>query len=240
MVNMSDFRNLPGYPKLDTLEPLLQAYWILAIAEDKLAIKHLSAKQLSNLAEQLKIDLPALAISRAFARVRGEIKAKKEGDIYYSLMEKGRNRLLGKILKREDVQELFSQELLKKFGEKFQKDFNQLSINFTNNCGDGVAFFLRKILEKTIYKVFAKQNKLDALKDKGGKFLGLDKMLKIASNEEVAGEPIMLARTYKNVAGIKFLGDTAAHNFIINVDMPEIIPQLPFIITAFKEIADKM
>jgi len=37
--------------------------------------------------------------------------------------------------------------------------------------------------------------------------------------------------------GIKFLGDTAAHNPMVNVDVADILPQMPFIVTAYKELA---
>jgi len=44
-------------------------------------------------------------------------------------------------------------------------------------------------------------------------------------------------KTAEKIEGIKFLGDTSAHNPLVNVDMETILPQMPFIITAYKELA---
>ncbi len=47
-------------------------------------------------------------------------------------------------------------------------------------------------------------------------------------------------KTAKEIQGIKFLGDTSAHNPLTEVDMKTIIPQMPYIITAYKELAKKL
>jgi len=46
-----------------------------------------------------------------------------------------------------------------------------------------------------------------------------------------------VSKTANEIKGLKFLGDTAAHNPLVGVDMASIIPQMPFIITAYKELA---
>ena len=50
----------------------------------------------------------------------------------------------------------------------------------------------------------------------------------------------MLPKTAKLIEGIKFLGDSAAHNPLTNVEMDTIIPQMPYIITAYEEISTKL
>jgi len=49
-----------------------------------------------------------------------------------------------------------------------------------------------------------------------------------------------MPKTAKEINGIKFLGDASAHNPLINVEMKTIIPQMPFIITAYEELSKKL
>ena len=58
--------------------------------------------------------------------------------------------------------------------------------------------------------------------------------------EKVGGVPFLMSRTGREIKRIKFLGDTAAHNPLTNVEMNTIIPQMPFIITAFEELAKRL
>ena len=62
-------------------------------------------------------------------------------------------------------------------------------------------------------------------------------MVDIAAREKVGGLPILTGKTASEIRGVKFLGDTAAHNPLVDVDMKTIIPQMPFLITAFGELA---
>ena len=48
----------------------------------------------------------------------------------------------------------------------------------------------------------------------------------------------MLPKTVSKLQGIKFLGDTSAHNPLTNVKMETILPQMPFIITAYEELSN--
>jgi hypothetical protein len=47
----------------------------------------------------------------------------------------------------------------------------------------------------------------------------------------------LIPKTANEIKGLKFLGDTAAHNPLVSVDMKTIVPQMPYIITAFEELA---
>lgn len=135
--------------------------------------------------------------------------------------------------------ELFSDELVKKLGNDFSEEISDLQWNF-GKSGTCTAFLLRKILEKMIFLTFAK-NGLDAkLKDIKGKFIGLESMMNLASSEKVGGLHFLMPKTSENIKGIKFLGDTSAHNPLSNVDMKTIIPQMPFIITAYEELSKKL
>ncbi len=62
-------------------------------------------------------------------------------------------------------------------------------------------------------------------------------MIDIASREKVSGLPVLTGKTATELRGIKFLGDTAAHNPLVDVEMPTIVPQMPFLITALGELS---
>jgi hypothetical protein len=142
--------------------------------------------------------------------------------------------------KIETIEEnLFSEELLKKLGNSFETEINDLRLNF-NHSGTCTAFLLRKILEKLIFKTFAKNNLSQKLEDQSGRGIGLEAMVNIARSEKIAGVPFLIPKTGEKIKGIKFLGDVSAHNPLTNVDMETIIPQMPYIITAYKELAEKL
>lgn len=134
--------------------------------------------------------------------------------------------------------ELFESSMIKKFGSDFETELADLHLNFgrSGNCS---AFLLRKILEKLIYITFAKAKLLHKIEDRGvpGRIVGLDAMIKAATQEKGAdGRPFLTVNTAKNIEGLKFLGDASAHNPLTEVDMKTILPQMPFIITAYKEL----
>lgn len=151
-------------------------------------------------------------------------------------------RLIGKNKKVREIEyDLFSNGLLKKLGKDFNVELGDLQHNF-DKSGTCTAFLLRKILEKLIYLAFAKHGLELKLEDKAqtGRLVGLESMIGIAVSEKISGIPFLTSKTAKEIRGIKFLGDAAAHNPLINVGMETIIPQMPFIIAAFEELAKKM
>lgn len=142
--------------------------------------------------------------------------------------------------KVQNIEEaLFSKDFLEKLGRSFEIEINDLHLNF-NNSGNCTAFLLRKILEKLLYITFAKANISSKLEDASGKMLGLEAIINIASVEKIAGVPFLIPKTGEKIKGIKFLGDVSAHNPLTNVDMETIIPQMPYIITAYKELAERL
>lgn len=133
---------------------------------------------------------------------------------------------------------LFDSALVGKFGKDFKQDISDLHLNF-GKSGNCTAFLLRKILEKLIYITFAKASLLHKIEDKSspGRIVGLDAMIKAAVQEKrIDGKPFLTANTARNIEGLKFLGDASAHNPLTEVDMKTILPQMPFIITAYKEL----
>lgn len=97
------------------------------------------------------------------------------------------------------------------------------------------------MLEKALFIALCKNGAGEKkLKDDKGGYAGLSTMLDLASQEKVDGTPFMTPHTIKKITGIKFLGDTAAHNFLINVEMEDIEPQMPFIIAALKELSKRL
>jgi hypothetical protein len=133
--------------------------------------------------------------------------------------------------------ELFDDVLVKKLGKNFEIEIADLLHNFSKS-GNCSAFLLRKILEKLIYITFAKHGLESKLEDKNspGRIIGLEAMINASAQEKIGGIPLLTSATAQAIRGVKFLGDASAHNPLTNVDMKTIIPQMPFIITAYKEL----
>lgn len=165
------------------------------------------------------------------------------------LTRRGKRRSFEYIQKREHMskgagdieQNLFADDLVKKLEKDFSVELTDLRLSFgrSGNCS---AFLLRKILEKLIYITFARNGLESKLKDKScvGKLVGLESMINIASSEKIDGAPFIIPKTAREIGGIKFLGDASAHNPLTDVDMQTIIPQMPFIITAYKELVSHL
>lgn len=175
-------------------------------------------------------------ISKALAGARFLTRVGKSGSFRYKQRTSPVSR------KIESVEEqLFSGELVGKLGNAFKTEIEDLHLNF-GRSGTCTAFLLRKMLEKAIFLVFAKQGLEKKLEDKTGtgRLLGLDAMVDTAAREKIGGIPVLLPHTAEKIKGIKFLGDTSAHNPLANVDTETILPQMPYIITAYKELAERL
>ncbi len=135
--------------------------------------------------------------------------------------------------------DLFSDSLINSMGEDFKEEIKDLHLNY-GQSGTCTSFLLRKILEKLIFLGFAKNSLSDKLKDSRGDFLGLKAMLNMASSTKIGGKTFLMPKTAKSIEGIKFLGDTSAHNPLTNVSIRTIIPQMPFIITAYEELSKNL
>jgi hypothetical protein len=133
------------------------------------------------------------------------------------------------------------EEVVKALGKAFETDIRDLQLN-NNQSANCTAFLLRKMLEKLIFKAFAKHGKLDLLmKDKKTKkLMGLDDMLGGAANTQVDGKPYLSASSEKKIRAAKFLGDTAAHNPNAYAHHEEIRDNMAYVITAFEELASKL
>jgi hypothetical protein len=135
--------------------------------------------------------------------------------------------------------QFLSEDLLRALGSNFETEIGDLQLNF-GKSGTCTAFLLRKILEKLIFIAFAKNDLNDKLKDEKGDLIGLKTMLKMCTAQKVNGKPFLMPKTAKEIEGVKFLGDTSAHNPLINVKMQTIIPVMPFITTAYEELSKKL
>jgi len=136
-------------------------------------------------------------------------------------------------------EDILPEKLIKALGKEFETEIKDLKLNF-GTSGTCSAFLLRKILEKLIFLTFAKNGISDKIKDKKNDFVGLKTMLNMAVMCKIHGKPFLMPRTAKAIEGIKFLGDTSAHNPLVNVHMKTIIPVMPFIITAYDELSKKL
>jgi hypothetical protein len=179
------------------------------------------------------------------AEIIHAIKPAEDTINYWVLTSVSRERalgLIGKTSKIRDIEdELFSRGLLKHLKKDFGKELEELQSNFGKN-GNCTAFLLRKILEKLVIVVFLKTGSGHLLEDKGrpGGWVGLKDMIEIAAREKVSGVPFLMPKTANEIKGIKFLGDTAAHNPLVGVDVRTILPQMPYIITAYEELAKRL
>ena len=164
---------------------------------------------------------------------------------FWVLASLSQERVLLMINKNKKVlvieEELFSDRLIKKLKKDFDVEIDDLQHNF-GRSGNCTAFLLRKILEKLIYITFSRYGVQAKLEDKTqpGRLVGLGTMINFASSEKVRSIPFLMPKTAKEIKGIKFLGDVAAHNPLTNVDMKTIIPQMPYIITAYEELIKKL
>jgi len=136
----------------------------------------------------------------------------------------------------KDLNKILSEITKKKLGERFQQEIRELNIAFTYDCGTSGAFLLRKILEKMIILVLNSNSQSSLLKDGNGKSRGLEALINICSQNKIKNNFILQNQTAQKLLGIKFLGDIAAHNPIANVDLETLNPQLPYWITAVKEL----
>jgi len=173
------------------------------------------------------------------------VKAKGHRGNYWVLANIKRDDALRSIGKKRKVleleEDLFSGTLAKRLSRDFGRELKELRHNFGEN-GNCTAFLLRKILEKLIIIVFGKNRKDKLLEDKSrpGGWIGLKDMIEVAAREKLNGVPFLVPKTASEIKGIKFLGDTAAHNPLVSVDSSTILPQMPYIITAYEELAKRL
>ena len=132
------------------------------------------------------------------------------------------------------------QDTVRRLGREFKIEIDGLSLVWDRH-GDCVAFLLRKILEKAIYIAFARNKMLNVLKHKDfKKFVGLQEMIKIASTTNAKdGTPFLSTKVAGELEGIKFLGDTAAHDFLYNVQMKDVEREMVYISIALGQLSKK-
>lgn len=135
--------------------------------------------------------------------------------------------------------EVFPEELTKLLEQDFKTELKDLRLNYgaSGNC---TAFLLRKILEKLIFITFAKHGQDQKLRGPNGNFVSLTPMLKLATECKVNGKPYLMPKTAQEIGGIKFLGDTSAHNPLVDVSMRTIELAMPYITTAYLELSKKL
>jgi predicted transcriptional regulator len=179
------------------------------------------------------------------AEIIHSVRAKGSRGNYWVLSSVSKNEALKRIGKDTKTQQiesaLFDPTLTKQLEKDFSKELDELHNNFGTN-GNCTAFLLRKILEKLIIIVLSKNKKGGLLADKNrlGGWTGLQAMIEIASREKLNGIAFLTGKTAQEIKGIKFLGDTAAHNPLVSVDMATILPQMPYIVIAYGELARRL
>ncbi len=109
--------------------------------------------------------------------------------------------------------------LVTKLGNKFQNDNEALNFVW-GKSGNCTAFVLRRIVEKAIFHSFARNQMIDKLRDTNdhNKFIGLNGMIEKAKHEQRQnGLPFLTPQTADKLQKIKYLGDTAAHDFLTDI-----------------------
>jgi hypothetical protein len=139
------------------------------------------------------------------------------------------------------AQDILPVELVKLLAKDFKQELADLKHNF-GTSGTCSAFLIRKILEKLIFLAFSKHGDGAKLRDATGKLVGLQTMLTLATTvrSSVTGKPYLMQKTADNVAPIKFLGDSAAHDPLANVSMKVIEREMAYVITAYSELASAL
>ncbi len=131
----------------------------------------------------------------------------------------------------------FSVEFEKTLGKNFETEFTDLRFVY-GRSGTCTSFMFRKLLEKAIFIALVKNGvKENKLRDSSGRYLGLDSLMVLSTKVKHKSMPILSPKVYDKIQAVKFLGDSAAHNYLVNVTMEDIRPQLPYITMAMKEIA---
>lgn len=216
----------------DNSTSCVKLLWEVGFFSDARSLKDVSA----GITEKWGHNFSASDISNALHGAGFLTRMGKRGSYQY------KQKTSPKSKKIESIEEqLFSDELVAKLGNQFRSEIDDLHLNF-GRSGTCTAFLLRKILEKSIFLVFAKSGLSVKLEDGSGtgRLIGLEAMVDAAAREKVGGVPILIPKTADKIKGIKFLGDVSAHNPLANVDMETILPQMPFIITAYKELAERL
>jgi len=185
-------------------------------------------------------DDPLIGMSLINATKQGILsKRKTAGKIEYSQKQPPEIKIKESEIK--ELNSILSDLTSKKLGNRFQQDIKELNIAFTYDCGNSAAFILRKILEKTIFYVLSTNDKSELIKDKtDDSFLGLEAMINICSREKINGVPILMPKTAKELLGIKFLGDAAAHDYLADIEVKDINHQLSYWTIAIKELCNNL
>lgn len=134
-------------------------------------------------------------------------------------------------------------EIEKVLGNRFEKEILELKISLKYQP-DCTAFLMRKILEKLLFIIISKsdcKNKIiDYKKNNHGKLPPLKDLLNWAQIAEINNIHIATPRNVRNIQGSKFLGDTAAHNYLVNVDFEDIKPEMPNWRILIKELSKSL
>lgn len=209
-----------------TVPKLLTELWHSAFFSDEKGLDQVRQKL-----KQLGCNPSDDALRMALSRQKFLTKRGKRGDYRYAQKFAAKRITL--------TADVLSEELIAELQPDFHTELDDLMLNY-GRSGNCTAFLLRKILEKLIFLTFAKNGYGDRIKDAKGDFVGLKTMLKMATDCKVNGKPFLMPKTVQAVDGIKFLGDTSAHNPLADVHTKTIVPVMPFIITAYSELVKKL
>ncbi len=127
-------------------------------------------------------------------------------------------------------------------GDAFKKEMGELEI-VSSSCPNCTAFLMRKILEKLLYITISKSNNKNKIKrviESKGKLPNLTELLKLAKSSEIDDKHILVPKNIDKLEGSKFLGDTAAHDYLTNVSFEDINNEISFWRISIKQLGESL
>ena len=135
------------------------------------------------------------------------------------------------------------EEIEQVLGSGFKIEVEELKIAFLHQP-NSAAFLMRKIFEKLLFIIISKSNEKSKITDykrqNNGELPQLSNLLNWAQTAEVNNIHIATPRNLRNIAGSKFFGDNAAHNYLISVSFEDLKPEIPQWRILIKELAKNL
>jgi len=127
-------------------------------------------------------------------------------------------------------------------GSTFEKEMNELEI-VSVYCPNCMAFLMRKILEKLLFITISKsnnKNKIKKIKQTQKRLPNLTELLRISSSSEIDDKHILAPKNIDKLEGSKFLGDTAAHDYLTNVSFEDINNEISVWRVSIKQLSESL
>ncbi len=226
----------------DSLKPYQRILLVLSEEKEKGKSK-LTSKEVAHLLRSgYDWPLSAKEVSNILNPLKGrKIKVWNEtGAVTFEITREGIaeiNSLLDKPKEMPNAASKLPEKIIERLGSSFKNELRELAVSMDAKCPICSAILLRRILEKTLILVFLKRGLQNKISSAQNQFMSLSALLNLAQSTKIDSLVVLNSKNARNIEGIKFLGDTAAHNPLYLPSMDEIQTQLPFYSVALEEIA---